>query len=60
MTTSADELREEVRRRYAESALAVSEGSLGCGCGEGSCCADETEPGGKAFVEAFYEAEPHE
>ena len=57
MTTSADELREEVRRRYAESALAVSEGSLGCGCGEGSCRADETEPGGKALVEAFYEAE---
>ena len=35
--TSADELREEVRRRYAESARAVTEGSS-CGCGSGSCC----------------------
>ena len=36
MTTS-DSLREEVRRKYAEAAVAVSEGS-GCGCGSGSCC----------------------
>ena len=57
MTTSAEELREEVRRRYAETALAVSESSPGCGCGEGSCCGDEVAAGGKAFVEAFYEAE---
>ena len=28
-TTSAEDLREEVRRRYAESARAVSEGSSG-------------------------------
>ena len=35
MSATADELREEVRRRYAESALAVSEGS-NCGCGSGS------------------------
>ncbi len=28
-TTGADELREEVRRRYAESARAVREGSRG-------------------------------
>ena len=38
MSTTADELREEVRRRYAESARAVSEGAGGCcsdsGCGE--------------------------
>ena len=40
MTTTADELREEVRRRYAESARAVVEGSGGCGCGSGSCCSD--------------------
>jgi arsenite methyltransferase len=37
MTTTADELREEVRRRYAEAALAVTGGS---GCGGGSCCED--------------------
>ena len=36
MTTS-DPLREEVRRKYAEAALAVIEGS-GCGCGSGGCC----------------------
>jgi arsenite methyltransferase len=40
MTTAADDLREEVRRRYAESALAV-EGGRSCGCGSGSCCDDE-------------------
>jgi arsenite methyltransferase len=56
MTTSADELREEVRRRYAESARAVTESSGGCGCGSGECC---TEAGsdGESFVEAFYHAE---
>jgi SAM-dependent methyltransferase len=41
MATRAEELREEVRRRYADSALAVADGSgAGCGCGSGSCCAD--------------------
>jgi arsenite methyltransferase len=56
MTTTADELREEVRRRYAESARAVDDGSGGCGCGSGSCCADS---GGDAanFGEALYDAE---
>ena len=33
MTTTADELREEVRQRYAEPARAVTESSGGCGCG---------------------------
>jgi arsenite methyltransferase len=47
MTTTADEVREEVRRRYAESALAVESGQ-GCGCGSGSCC-DETEGFGRAL-----------
>jgi arsenite methyltransferase len=33
------ELREEVRRRYAASALAVAEtGGCGCGCSSGPCC----------------------
>ena len=53
MTSTADELREEVRRRYAESARAVTEG--GCGCGSGSCCAGETD--GASFGEALYDAE---
>ena len=40
MTTTADELREQVRRRYADSALAVRSGQS-CGCGDGSCCDEE-------------------
>jgi SAM-dependent methyltransferase len=55
MTTSADELREQVRARYAESARAVTGDREGCGCGSGSCCADNTE-GGK-FGEALYATE---
>jgi arsenite methyltransferase len=38
MTTTADELREEVRRRYAESARTVSEGTGKASCGRESCC----------------------
>jgi arsenite methyltransferase len=52
MATSAEELREEVRRRYAESARAVTEGSGHCACGSGSCCADDGR-----FGEALYDAE---
>ena len=55
MSVTADELREEVRRRYAESARAVSEGS-GCGCGSGECCTEAGSDGAN-FVEAFYDAE---
>ena len=55
MSTTADELREEVRRRYAESARSVSEGSRG-GCGSGSCCADGESDAAK-FGEALYDAE---
>jgi hypothetical protein len=36
MSTTANDLRDEVRRRYADSARAVLEGSAGCGCGSGS------------------------
>ena len=53
-TTSAEELREEVRRHYAESALAVTGESADCGCGSGSCCADETET---TWGDALYDAE---
>jgi arsenite methyltransferase len=54
--SAADELREQVRARYAESARAVIDSSSeDCGCGGGGCCADNTE-GGK-FGEALYEAE---
>jgi len=59
MSTTADALREEVRRRYAESARAVTEGSTGCGCGGGSCCSDESASGVTAtqFGDALYDAE---
>ncbi len=53
-TTTADELREEVRRRYAESALAVTSGEANAGCGSGSCCGDD---GTARFGEALYEAD---
>ena len=56
MSTTADDLREEVRRRYAESALRVSGESAGCGCGSGSCCADGESDAAK-FGEALYDAE---
>ena len=55
MTTTTDELGEEVRRRYGESARAVTEGADGCGCGD-ECCA-EGGADGPTFVEAFYDAE---
>jgi SAM-dependent methyltransferase len=55
MSTTADELREEVRRRYAESARAVTESSGGCGCGSGSCCADQ-EAAEVRFGELLYDA----
>jgi arsenite methyltransferase len=56
MTTTADELREEVRRRYAESARAVVEGFDGGGCGSGACCVDGESDAAK-FGEALYDAE---
>jgi arsenite methyltransferase len=55
MSPTPDELREEVRRRYAESALRVTGESAGCGCGSGSCCADGENDAG--FGEALYDAE---
>jgi arsenite methyltransferase len=56
MTTTADEIREQVRQRYAESARAVTEGSGSSCCGGGGCCA----PGESDAVnlgEALYGAE---
>jgi arsenite methyltransferase len=55
-TTESNDLREEVRRRYAESARAVTDGSAGCGCGSGGCCADGESDTAK-FGEALYDAE---
>ena len=57
MSTTADELREEVRQRYAEAATKASGG--GCGCNDdGSCCGNvccEGEAG--KFGETLYDAE---
>jgi SAM-dependent methyltransferase len=50
-TTAADELREQVRQRYAESATAVTKGS---GCCDSSCCQGDTDAG---FGEALYDIE---
>jgi SAM-dependent methyltransferase len=57
MTTTADELREEVRRRYAAAADAASAG--GCGCNDdGGCCGNACCDGADgAFGEALYDAE---
>ncbi len=52
-----DELREEVRRRYAESARAVSESSHDCGCGSGACCTPEQSEAEVKFGELLYDAE---
>ena len=52
---ATDDLREEVRERYARSARAVTDQTGGCGCGSGSCCADGASDA--AFGEALYDAE---
>jgi arsenite methyltransferase len=54
MSTTADDLREEVRRTFAEAAQAVTSGT-GCGCGSGSCCDGESDA--KTFGEALYDAD---
>ena len=54
MPTTTDELREEVQRRYAESARAVTEGADSCGSSD-ECCA-EGGADGPSFVETFYGA----
>jgi arsenite methyltransferase len=56
MATTADELREEVRRRYAESARAAAAGSSDSACGSGSCCVDGVAESGM-FGEALYDTE---
>jgi arsenite methyltransferase len=38
MGSIAEELREDVRRRYAEAAAGAAEGRAACDCGGGECC----------------------
>jgi arsenite methyltransferase len=54
-TISAEELREQVRRRYAEAAVAAGR----CGCGdEGTCCGNASCEGDEgSFGESLYSAE---
>src|SRR5262245_51269011 len=56
MTTTALELRDEVRRRYAEAALAARAG--GCGCtDDGRCCGNVACDGeSESFGEVLYDA----
>ena len=54
MTTTSDSLREDVRRKYAEAAQAVTEESS-CGCGSGACCEGETASAD--FGESLYTLE---
>jgi arsenite methyltransferase len=56
-TTGADELREEVRRRYAEAAIAAEQS--GCGCTDsGGCCGNVACDGDdESFGEALYSLE---
>ncbi len=68
MTTESDELREQVRARYAEAAITVTGGS-GCGCGtgsatdaccgpseSGSCCSPSALEVDETFGAALYDA----
>src|SRR5580765_6420992 len=60
MATTTDELRDEVRWRYAESARAVTDGATGCGCCSGACCTDDSSAsavGSAKFGEVLYDAE---
>jgi arsenite methyltransferase len=51
MPTDADQIREQVRARYAKAALAASSGRTADCCGSGSCCTPGQEAG---FGEALY------
>jgi arsenite methyltransferase len=49
-----EELRDQVRHRYAEAARAVTDGGVSAGCGSGSCCPDGA---GDGFGQALYAAD---
>ena len=46
MSTTTNDLREAVRKRYAEAASVASEGRAACDCGGGECCEHVSEEGG--------------
>src|SRR5690242_21478673 len=56
-STGQDELREQVRERYARAAITVldtGEGGCGCGSGSGSCCGPTALEVDDAFGSALY------
>jgi arsenite methyltransferase len=55
MSTTAEELRERVRERYAQAARAAQTG--GCGCGDGGCCGDAEPAASDDFGESLYTEE---
>jgi SAM-dependent methyltransferase len=55
MSTTAEELRERVRERYAQAAQAAETG--GCGCGDSGCCSDAGPAASDDFGESLYTAE---
>jgi SAM-dependent methyltransferase len=55
MATTVGQLREEVRRRYAEAAAVATEGRAACDCGGGECC--EHVSGESGFGEMLYSIE---
>ena len=60
MTSTTDDVREEVRRRYASAAKAVGEGRQGC-CGpESSCCGDDGCSTDDSFGPALYTLDERE
>ena len=52
MSTTAEELRERVRERYAQAAQAAEAG--GCGCGDGGCCGSGEAAASEDFGESLY------
>jgi ubiquinone/menaquinone biosynthesis C-methylase UbiE len=54
MATTADELRDQVRRRYADAANAASHGHAACDCGQGECCEHVSDDGG--YGHEYYDA----
>jgi SAM-dependent methyltransferase len=54
-TAGLDELREQVRQRYAEAATAATHGRAACDCGGGECCEHVTAEAG--YAEEFYSRE---
>lgn len=53
MSATGEELRDQVRRRYAEAALAAASAAASGSCGGGSCCADG-ESDAASFGAALY------